>query len=84
MENFKSKYFNINNFGDNWKKEELIPILNFLESTDLQTLQKITTECGVRFQGGNENMNDREQIIIILFGHDVKKEKLLEARREFY
>lgn len=77
MENFKSKYYNIDHFGGDWDRQELIPILSFLESTDLAILQKIVTDCGVNFVGGNENINNEEQLINVLFS-DVPKEKLKE------
>lgn len=77
MENFKSKYYNIEKFGNNWQTEELVPILSFLESVGIQTLQKIVTECGVSFTEGNENINNEEQLISVLFS-DVSKDKLKE------
>ena len=83
MENFESKYFNLDSFGPDWNKDELIPILKFLESVDINTLQDIVTECGVTFNGGNKNVNDREQLINVLFGHDVAKNKLIEKIKEY-
>lgn len=77
MEEFKSKYYNIDQFGKDWTKEELVPILNFLESADIPTLQKIVTNCKINFTGGTENVNDSEQLIQVLFS-DVSKEKLKE------
>ncbi|MES3004649.1 MAG: hypothetical protein V4690_00890 [Patescibacteria group bacterium] len=75
MEEFKSKYYNIDAFRQDWTKDELVPVLSFLESADLNTLQTIVTNCGVTFTGGNEDVKDEEQLINVLFS-DVTKEKL--------
>ena len=83
MENFKSKYFNLDSFYGDWERDELVPVLNFLESADVETLQKIVTECGVNFSGGNENVDDKEELVRVLFGHDVSKNKLLEILKSY-
>ncbi len=83
MEEYKSKYYNIEKFGDSWKKEDLILMLQFLENADVKTLQKIVTDCGVRFSGGNENVTSQEELVGVLLGHDVSRGKLVEIVEKF-
>ena len=83
MENYKSKYFNTNNFDDWDNKVLLLKIVQYLENIDINILQEIVSKCGIKFEGNNENVMDKEQLIYVLFGHDIKREKLLQVLNEY-